>query len=62
MNVNILIFHQQQVTPVELNAGLKVIFDAFHERSRYLNCVKDTNPPPPPTPLQGNPAQAGTDI
>ncbi|KAJ8300120.1 hypothetical protein KUTeg_021639 [Tegillarca granosa] len=45
-----------QITSRQLNDTLKAIFEAFHARSVYLNCVTDPAPRPTSATMQGNPA------
>ncbi|XP_064648966.1 coiled-coil domain-containing protein 180-like isoform X2 [Lineus longissimus] len=47
---------KEQITPTELNASLKEIFDAFLDRASYLNCLKDPTLRPQSAVMQGNPA------
>ncbi|KAH3795807.1 hypothetical protein DPMN_149368 [Dreissena polymorpha] len=46
----------QQITSEQLNASLKGVFEAFHTRSVYLNCLKDPTMRPPSSAMQGPPA------
>ena len=46
----------QQITAQQLNDTLKGIFEAFHARSNYLNCMKDPTLRPPSGTIQGAPA------
>ena len=49
----------QQITSEQLNDTLKGIFEAFHARSAYLNCLKDPTVMRPPSgtgTMQGAPA------
>lgn len=46
----------QQITSRQLNEKLKSVFEAFQDRSTYLNCIKDPTPRPPSGSMQGPPA------
>ncbi|XP_064616781.1 coiled-coil domain-containing protein 180-like [Liolophura sinensis] len=47
---------KEQITATELNDSLKTVFDDFHNRSVYLNCISDL---PAAGPMQGPPALGG---
>ncbi|XP_052220939.1 coiled-coil domain-containing protein 180-like isoform X2 [Dreissena polymorpha] len=47
---------KEQITSDQLNASLKGVFEAFHTRSVYLNCLKDPTMRPPSSAMQGPPA------
>nr|XP_022322517.1 coiled-coil domain-containing protein 180-like isoform X4 [Crassostrea virginica] len=47
---------EMQITSRQLNEKLKSVFEAFQDRSTYLNCIKDPTPRPPSGSMQGPPA------
>nr|XP_022322516.1 coiled-coil domain-containing protein 180-like isoform X3 [Crassostrea virginica] len=47
---------KEQITSRQLNEKLKSVFEAFQDRSTYLNCIKDPTPRPPSGSMQGPPA------
>nr|XP_022323889.1 coiled-coil domain-containing protein 180-like isoform X6 [Crassostrea virginica] len=47
---------EMQITSRQLNQKLKSVFEAFQDRSTYLNCIKDPTPRPPSGSMQGPPA------
>nr|XP_022323886.1 coiled-coil domain-containing protein 180-like isoform X3 [Crassostrea virginica] len=47
---------KEQITSRQLNQKLKSVFEAFQDRSTYLNCIKDPTPRPPSGSMQGPPA------
>lgn len=47
---------EMQITSRQLNETLKTVFEAFQDRSTYLNCIKDPTPRPPSGTMQGPPA------
>lgn len=47
---------KEQITSRQLNETLKTVFEAFQDRSTYLNCIKDPTPRPPSGTMQGPPA------
>lgn len=47
---------KEQITSRQLNETLKAVFEAFQDRSTYLNCIKDPTPRPPSGTMQGPPA------
>ena len=46
----------QQVTPAQLNEFVKSILEVYHDRSMYLDCLKEPVQRPSSATLQGNPA------
>ena len=44
---SLLIFILQEISPTQLNDGLKAVFEAFRMRAEYLNCIKEQQARPP---------------